>query len=176
MTSLNSAKQKSSRNIYVLQKLCWAISKLRKSFQGPFRRRKSIFGRSPAVDEKSFDEFSSSCTDVDVDVNLNIDNDVSFYWSSHDKWPMTLRRDTSIDDDGRCDVDSSNDDDRKTPTNSNLVDDNLLIDRSEWPTTSCRFRESTLPECRRTSSLVDELLNEIYARFSDVSSKSSVSG
>ena len=144
-----------------------------KIFQGPFRRRKNIFGRSPAVDEKSFDDFTSSCTDVDV--NLNIDNDVSFYWSKSDAWPVTLRRDSSIDDDGRCDVDSSNEEDRKTPTNANLVEDNLIDNSAGW-SVSCRFRDNTSPECRRTSSLVDELLNEIYARFSDVSSKSSVSG
>ena len=121
--------------------------------------------------QKKFSNFGPSCTDADL--NVANDNDVSLYWMSNDAWPMKFRRNGSIDDDAR----DSNDDDRKTPTNF-AVDRNVLNDDYSTSNAKCRFRDFSPPsELRRTSSLVDELLNEIYARFgTDVSSKNSVSG
>jgi hypothetical protein len=94
---------------------------------------------------------------------------------SRDIWPTSIHRHSSIDDDGRCDVESSieDDPDRKTPTNF-VVDENFFENAFS---VNGRFRDnSSLPEYRRTSSLVDELLNEIYARFGEMSSKNSISG
>ena len=138
-------------------------------FQRSSRRRKqNIFCRTTRVDEKSCDELSSSCTDASLFWNDSINGDV---------WPMSTHRQSSIDDDGRCDQDSSNEEggqDRKTPTN--FVEENYFEIEKKLSAESFRRNETESPDFRRTSSLVDELLNEIYARFGDLSSRNSVIG
>ena len=132
--------------------------------QNSYRRRKSIFCRTTRVEQKSCDELSSSCTDA------------SLFWNDGDFWKTSTHRQSSIDDDGRCDQESSNeeDQDRKTPTN--FVEKNYFEIERELSVESFRRNETESPDFRRTSSLVDELLNEIYARFGDMSSRNSVIG
>ena len=132
--------------------------------QNSYRRRKSIFCRTTRVEQKSCDELSSSCTDA------------SLFWNDGDVWKTSTHRQSSIDDDGRCDQESSNeeDQDRKTPTN--FVEKNYFEIERELSVESFRRNETESPDFRRTSSLVDELLNEIYARFGDLSSRNSVIG
>ena len=84
-----------------------------------------------------------------------------------------MHRHSSIDDDGRCDHESSNEEDRKTPTN--FVDESCSGSESGFPAVCPSLvDENSSTDFRRTSSLVDELLNEIYARFGDVSRKDSM--